>query len=57
MMLLHNGRGQYRKYPTEYYQVLQQLEELWKQHGDAPDFYHRYYVPSVQQALERHAGR
>jgi len=35
-MLLHNGRGQYRKYPREYFQVLQQLEELWKQHGDAP---------------------
>ena len=52
-MLLHNGRGQYRKFPAEYYRVLQKLEGHWQEHGNEPEFYERYFVPTVEEAIER----
>ena len=48
-MLRHNGRGQYRKYPSEYFQVLQQLEKLWQEKGDEPEFYEKHYLPKLKE--------
>ncbi len=47
IMLRYNGRDQYRKYPAEYYTALVELQRLWREEGDAPDFYERVYVPAA----------
>ena len=49
VMLLHNGRGQYRRFPNEYFQVLQQLVRLWQEKGQEPGFYEKYYLPKVKE--------
>jgi len=49
IMLRHNGRCQYRKYPAESYQVLLGLKALWEEKGDEPDFYERYYLPKFEE--------
>ncbi|MCS7239596.1 MAG: hypothetical protein NZ899_15215 [Thermoguttaceae bacterium] len=48
-MLRVNGRNPYRLYPREYFQVLEQLRELWQKHGHKPNFFEEYYLPSVHK--------
>lgn len=55
-MLLHNGRGQYRRYPVEYFAVLNELDQLWKKHGGEPGFYEKHHVPCVERALRARRG-
>ena len=35
-----------------YYPILKQLEDLWKQKGDRPDFYEQYYLPEALSLIE-----
>ena len=48
LMLRYNGRGQYRRYPEEYYRVLTELRQLWQEHREEPRFYERYYRPRFE---------
>ena len=32
---------------TTYFPILDQLQELWKEKGNEPDFFDRYYVPKA----------
>jgi len=60
IMLKYNGRGQYRTWPPQYYQMLQPLQQLWQEKGDAPDFYERFYLPKYEEMMAelspRHSG-
>ena len=56
-MLLHNGRGQYRKFPAEYFKALQELEQLWQEKGQSPDFYEDHYLPKVKELIEQGSPR
>jgi len=51
IMLRYNGRGQYRTWPPEYYEILQALQKLWQEKGDAPDFYERFYLPKYEEMM------
>jgi hypothetical protein len=50
-MLKYNGRGQYRTWPPEYYEILQALQQVWQEEGDAPDFYERFYLPKYEEMM------
>ena len=52
-MLRHNGRGQYRKFPREYFEVLKELEKLWKEKGSSPDFYEKHYLPTFENVTSQ----
>ncbi len=53
-MLRVNGRNQYRRYPVEYYEVLQLLQNLWEKHGHTPDFFENHYLPAVHEWTADH---
>ena len=53
VMLRYNGRGQYRLYPKEYFDVLSRLEQLWKEHGRKPDFFETHYQPKAREWTAR----
>lgn len=49
VMLRYNGRGQYRKYPLEYYETLLSLQSLWREKGSDRHFYEKYYLPRFEE--------
>jgi hypothetical protein len=56
-MLRYNGRGQYRLYPGEYFQVLRELQRLWQEKGGEPEFYERYYLPRWEELTQLDQSR
>jgi hypothetical protein len=53
-MLRVNGRNQYRRYPVEYFEGLQLLQDLWEKHGHTPDFFENHYLPTVREWTADH---
>lgn len=53
--LVYNGRDDVTG--PKYREVLEQLYQLWKEKGDQPFFYDRYYLPRVQELTGQRIGR
>ncbi|MHC4404661.1 MAG: hypothetical protein ACYTG0_33835, partial [Planctomycetota bacterium] len=45
-MLLHNGRAKDRQ---QYGPILDELEKLWEEKGDEPEFYEKRWLPAVRR--------
>jgi|GEM_PF-1870743 len=55
--LIYNGRDNNGRDFPQYYEALSQLEKLWKEKGNDPYFYDRYYLPKAQELTGYHIGR
>lgn len=54
---IYNGRNNLGFSYPNYYKALGQLHELWKEKGDEPHFYDRYYLPKAQELAGYKIGR
>jgi len=54
---VYNGRDHLGFSYPNYYKVLDQLHTLWKEKGDEPHFYDRYYLPKAQELTGYRIGR
>ncbi len=54
--LVYNGRNN-NQARRNYLDYVDQLYELWKEHGDQPFFYDRYYLPKAQELTGYKVGR
>lgn len=55
--IVYNGRDNNGRDFPRYYEVLSQLEKLWKEKGDESHFYDRYYLPKAQELTGNRIGR
>ena len=65
LLLEHNGRArmqgrgatQMAEWEKEYVPRLRALEELWKEKGDDPDFYEKYYAPKARELTREYLSK
>lgn len=55
--MVYNGRDNIGFDYPKYYEALGKLRELWKEKGDDPYFYDRYYLPKAQELSGYRIGR
>lgn len=55
--VVYNGRDNNGRNFPKYYEILSQLEDLWKEKGNEPHFYDRYYLPKAQELTGNQIGR
>ena len=55
--VIYNGRDNFGFPRPKYYKILDQLHDLWKEKGNEPHFYDRYYLPKAQELTEYKIGR
>lgn len=58
--LLYNGRTRTMeftngnitdKFINGYFRILKELEQVWKENGDDPEFYEKYYLPKAKELI------
>ena len=45
------------EWEKEYVPRLRALEELWKEKGDDPDFYEKYYAPKARELTREYLSK